>query len=189
MPRSATSRPKLQEQRGFLRVALGHGTRAFLLSFAVVVLGGGPSSPLVPSFSSISSSTAAPRFGFVVAAAATLDTAVAAAEHASTNQQAQAEKGEERGLYSSYDERSSSAGRALGLERNLASSSDDPSIVELKELEFDDPINDVDSGSEISVLLEGCTIPAESTSVQVKHDKPTSGNIADNAIDGDPMTW
>lgn len=163
-----------------LRVALGHGTRAFLLSFAVVVFGGGPSSPLVPSLSTISSSKVAPRFGFVEAAATTTETVVAAAEHPTIKQQAKAEQEEEQGLYSSYDERRSSAGGPLGLERNLAP--------EEEMLDFDGAVINMDSASQLTVLLEGCTLPAETTSVQVKDDKPISGNIAENAIDGDPTT-
>eukprot|EP00752_Nemacystus_decipiens_P017488 g15679.t1 len=185
MPMLATSRLKLQGQPGVLRAALGHGIRAFLLSFAVVLLGGGPSFPIVPSLSSVSSSEAAPRFGFVAAAATTTETAVAAAEHAAVNQQAHAQKEEEEedGL-SSYDERSSNAGGPLGVERerNLA-------LVIHKMLNPDDPVGQADSGSELSVLLEGCTLPAVATSVEVKHGKPKNGNIADYAIDGDPQTW
>lgn len=188
MPPSAASRPAPLEKSGMLRVALGHGTRAFLFSLAVIVLGGGPSSPLAPLLSSVSSSeVASTRFGFVAAAATTADTAIAAAEHATAMKQAQAEKEEEDGLYSWYGERSSSAGRPLGLERNLA-----PAIEEEGVLEADNPSNfgsQDSSGSDLNVLLEGCTLPAEMTSVKAKGNKPTTGNIADNAIDGNPMTW
>lgn len=175
----ATSRQTLQGQSRVLRVALGHVTRAFLLSLAVVVLGGGPSSPLVPA----SSSKFASRSGFAAAAAAPADTAITAAEHATTKKQQQAEEEEEHGLYSWYDGRGSSAGRPLGLERNLA-----PSIAEDK-LELDAPENFIDSGSELTELLEGCTLPAKATSVRAKGDKPTTGNIVDNIIDGNAMTW
>lgn len=183
MPPSAASHPTLQGQS---RVALGHGTRAFLLSVAIVVLGGAPSSPLVPWLSSITSSKAAPRFGLVAAAATTIDTAVGDAEHATTKKQQQVKAEEERGLYSWYAERSSSAGRPLGLERKLA-----PAIVDEELLESDAPQNfaNADSGTDLSVLLEGCPLPADATAVKVKHGKPATGNIADHLIDGDPSTW
>lgn len=176
MPPSATSRAKLQGQSGVRRVALSHGMRAFVLSLAVVVLGGGPSSPLAPSISSVPSSKVTSRFGFVGAAATTT-------EHATAKKQLQVENEEEEDeLYSWYDERSTSAGSPLGLERNLAP------VVDAK-IAPDDPDLFLDSGSDLVVLLEGCTLPAETTSVRVHNDKPTSGNIAENTIDGDPNTW
>eukprot|EP00903_Cladosiphon_okamuranus_P015353 g14179.t1 len=177
MPPSATSRPKLQGQSGVRWVALVHGARTLLLSLAVVVLGGGPSSPLVPSFSSASSSQVTPRFGFVEAASTTTDAAI--------KKQLQVENEEEDGLYSWPDERSSSDGMPLGLERNLAAV---PDLISKKAI--DDPALFEDSSvNDLVVLLEGCTLPAEATSVRVHNDKPTSGNIAENAIDGDPNTW
>lgn len=133
-----------------------------------------------------------------------------AAEHATTKKQQQAEREEEHELYTWYHESSSSGGKPLGLERNLALNNDpaiddklnmDPPIDDKRldtgpivdantaGLEFDDPFHHLDSESDLSVLLEGCTLPAQATSVQVKHDKPTTGNIADFAIDGDPSTW
>lgn len=180
MAPSATSFAKLTRQSGVRRLALGHGTRAFLLSLAVVVLGGGPSFPLALT-------NVMPRSSFAAAAATTADIAIAAADHTTTNKQPQADTGEEEhGLYSSYDGRSSSTGRPLGLERNLS-----PEVVdEETEIEMDDPrlVHD-SSGSDLGVLLEGCALPAEATSVRVRNDKPTKGNVAENAIDGDPKTW
>lgn len=174
------------------RTALGCGTRVILLSLAVVVLGGGPSSPLLPSFSSTSSTKITPRFGFAAAAATPTDTAIATAQHATTRKHQPVQKEEEHELFSWHDEGSSSVGRPLGLERNLAPAA---TLEELEpapavgELELDDPKYHQDSGSELTVLLEGCLLAATATSVQVKHDKPTNGNVAGNAIDGDPMTW
>lgn len=176
-PSSAASRPTLQGQSAVLWSALGYGARAFLLSLAVVVLGGAPSSPLIPS-----SSTVAPRFGFVAAAA--VAPAATPTDYATTNKQQQAEREEEQELYAWYDASISSAGRPLRLERNLQ-----PAVEEEETLEADAPDLFMDSGSDLSVLLEGCTLPAQATSVRAKHDKPTKGNIADNAVDGDPSTW
>lgn len=56
-------------------------------------------------------------------------------------------------------------------------------------IEIDAPDLNLDSSSEPSVLLEGCMIPAEVTAVRAKHDKPTEGNVAENAVDGDASTW
>ncbi|CAN0051618.1 unnamed protein product [Scytosiphon promiscuus] len=76
-------------------------------------------------------------------------------------------------------------------EETLLEQEQDPQVQltnEGSEQEFDAPELFSDSASTPSVLLEGCLLPAITTSVQVKHDKPTTGNIAENAIDNDAST-
>lgn len=63
------------------------------------------------------------------------------------------------------------------------------STAEEDSYEIDAPDLNLDSASEPTVLLEGCMIPAATTSVVAKHGKPMEGNIAENAIDGNASTW
>lgn len=57
-----------------------------------------------------------------------------------------------------------------------------------QEQEYDAPELFPDSMNNPGVLVEGCLLPATTTSVNVKHGKPSTGNIAENAIDNDAST-
>lgn len=157
----------------------GHGTRASLLFVAMVFAGGHPpSSSFLPSSSS---STATRGNGFMLsaeAAASAIDTPATAAGDATTKKQLQ-----EVELSSKHGDISGGS-EPLPLERKLRLDVRTEDDYDSPELSFDSS-----SSSIPNVLLEGCLLPAEMTSVKVKHDKPTSGNIAEHAIDGDPSTW
>ncbi len=199
MPPSAASRSR-PGQLGLRRGGLGHGIHAFFLSLAAVVFLGGEPSSLC------SSSTISPHSA-VFAAAVAIDTSTAAAGEYATSQGQQEEKGKENALWYEDVSDTSSVGKRLALERKLT-----PSVqgTDYDDSDDDDDDDDDDGGgdddddgsaidedapimnpstSELNMFVEGCTLPANAIAVRAKSNKPTNGNVADFAIDGDPSTW
>lgn len=116
------------------------------------------------------------------AAASAIDTPATALGDATTKKPL--EGVEEDELLSSKHGDISGGSKPLPLERKLR-----PDVRTEDDSDSLDLYFDSISSSIPTVLLEGCLIPAEMTSVKVKHDKPKTGNIAEHAIDGDPSTW
>ncbi|CBJ30709.1 thaumatin-domain containing protein [Ectocarpus siliculosus] len=116
------------------------------------------------------------------AAASAIDTPATALGDATIKKSL--EEVEEDGPLSSKHGDISGGSKPLPLERKLR-----PDVRTEDDSDSPDLYFDSISSSIPTVLLEGCLIPADMTSVKVKHDKPKTGNIAEHAIDGDPSTW
>lgn len=208
LPSAAPWRSVRQQKKkaGGLRAAHGHGApRAFLLSLGVVMLlGCGPSHyPMLPSSSTPSSSAITPRFGFALAEAFDAPITAAAAERTINEEWQEGEEEEDGeaelhhwkyeydGVVGGDGFSGGEGGSAFRVKRKLAPDMTTSTEESENPYEIDAPDLDLawDSANEPSVLIEGCLVSADITSVQAKHGKPLEGNVAENAIDGDASTW